>query len=181
MNIIQDDRIFDKYFKNISENFTRSNIEEIIIHGTGGGVSANSIINWMLKGEREDEYKRGIALFHYEIDRNGDIYQIISPKYWCYHSSSGQHDKKTIGIELINPVKANHGSYLIQQYNSLFDLIKMFMTTYELKIIAGHGAIKQKYNGSYKNCPGEKFEWSMLEDNFRLKKISDEMYNLCDA
>jgi N-acetyl-anhydromuramyl-L-alanine amidase AmpD len=178
MNIIQENRIFDKFFKKISKSFIREDIEEIIVHGTGGGVSASAIINWMLGGERKAEYERGIALFHYEIDRNGDVYQIISPKYWCYHSSSGRHDKKTIGIELVNPIKENHGSYMIQQYNSLCNLIKMFMTTYDLKVIAGHGATKQKYSGGYKNCPGEKFEWSILENNFNLEKESGERYRM---
>lgn len=176
MNLIQDTRVFDKYFSPIKDQFTRDDISEIIVHGTSGGQSAKGIINWMLGGERAEEYKKGIGLFHYEIDRNGDVYQLIPNGYWCYHSSSGQHDKVTVGIELVNPEKDNFGKYKMEQYKSLMDLIKMFMLNYQIKVIAGHGATKLQYSGSYKYCPGKLFDWELLEKNFNIKKIKNEMY-----
>jgi N-acetyl-anhydromuramyl-L-alanine amidase AmpD len=185
MNIIKDHRIFEKYFEPISEVFERENIREIVIHGTGGGASAQGIIKWMLNGgvmadgsKREDLYKRGIALFHYLIDRNGDLYHLIPDRYWCYHSSSGRHDIKTIGVELVNTVSGNKGKYEVEQYDSLFSLIKKMMTLYPIKYIAGHGGNKLNYSGSYKECPGEKFNWKMLEENFSLRKAAREIYIL---
>jgi N-acetyl-anhydromuramyl-L-alanine amidase AmpD len=179
MNIIQDYRVHDKYFASISSEFSRNiaDITEIVCHGTAGGQSAKGIIKWMLSGEREEEYKKGIALFHYEIDRNGDIYQIIPDLNWVYHSSSGRHDKKTIGIELVNPVIENKGKYTIDQYNSLFSLIKRMMQLYPIDHIAGHGGNKLKYSGSYKNCPGE-FDWVLLKRNFNISMETKEIYKL---
>lgn len=181
MNIIYDGRVFEKYFAPISSEFERdiNDISEIVIHGTGGGQSAKGIIKWMLDGEREILYKKGIALFHYEIDRNGDIYQIIPDLNWVYHSSSGEHDKKTIGIELVNPVIFNRGPYTIDQYNSLFSLIKKFIGLYSINYIAGHGANKLKYSGSYKECPG-KFDWTLLEHNFNIAAEVTEIYKFKD-
>jgi N-acetyl-anhydromuramyl-L-alanine amidase AmpD len=180
MNIIQDNRIFDKFFKPVSENFKRNTsiINELVLHGTGGSASAKALLNWMLSGERESQYVKGEALFHYIIDLNGDIYSIVSDNYYVYHSSSGRHDKSTIGIELINTRANNLASYTVFQYNALFTLIKHLINEYDIKTIVSHNANKQTYSGGTKSCPGPKFNWSLLERNFNLKKIDDERYEL---
>lgn len=179
MNIIQDSRVFDKYFAPVSQKFKRDmkGVTEVIIHGTGGGSSAKSLLKWMLSGERAKEYSQGIALFHSEIDLNGDIYQIVPYNYMVFHSSSGQHDKKTIGIELVNPVENNMGPYTEEQYRVLIEYLKdLFEQFPSIVTIAGHGATKRKYSGEYKSCPGE-FQWSYLEHEFSLTKVSDEIYS----
>jgi N-acetyl-anhydromuramyl-L-alanine amidase AmpD len=180
MNIIQDDRIFSKFFKSVSENFKRNTsiIDELVLHGTGGSASAKALLNWMLSGERESEYIKGVALFHYLIDTNGDMYSIIPDNCYVYHSSSGQHDKCTIGIELINTRANNLAPYTVFQYNALFTLIKYLTYEYDIKTIVSHNANKQTYSGGTKSCPGPKFNWSLLERNFNLKKIDEERYEL---
>ena len=99
MNIIVNTSIREKYMA----GFPRpGQVTEIVIHGTGGGSTSKAMINWIMGGEREKEYRRGIALFHYLIGREGGITEIINPSKWVYHSSSGIHDKETIGIDHIN-------------------------------------------------------------------------------
>jgi len=173
-----DNRIFDEYFLPIADKFKRNDtdIQEIVIHGTGGGQSAQAILDWMYSGEREDEYRRGIGLFHLEIDLTGEVFSVIPALYWCYHSSSGKHDKETIGIELVNPIAQNEGGYTKDQYSSLIEVIDKIILRYPIKRIVGHGYNKQTYSGSYKNCPGQAFEWSRLQQHFKLKKIQHEAY-----
>lgn len=189
MQIIKDDRIFNKYFKDVSRTFKRKmeDINEIIIHGSGGSDTAKGIIKWMLDGgsladgsNRIDDYKKGVSLFHFEIDDNGDIYEIVPIEYRCHHSSSGRHDKNTIGIELVQTGIDNKKKYSIYQYNSLFWLIKDIITKCPIEVIAGHSVTKQIYSGSYKDnppCPGN-FDWKMLEDNFNVTKIRNEIFKL---
>jgi hypothetical protein len=183
VNIIKDDRIFLKYFASIAANFIRTDdtISEITIHGTGGFNSAPAELNWMMGGERQADYVQGIGLFHYIIDRDGMIYQIIPDEYWVHHSSSGHHDQFTLGIELVNPTTNNSGKYTLDQYNSLFDLIKFAISKYNIFTIAGHSATCLKYSGIVKKppkCPGDGFRWEMLESNFNAEKIEDERYKL---
>ena len=62
--------------------FARSKpVKYIVVHGTGGGSSAQRLLKWMRKpGQaQQDRYKRGIALFHYLIGREGEIIEIIDP------------------------------------------------------------------------------------------------------
>lgn len=180
MNLIKDDRIFEKYFKPIADKFKRNTetINEVVIHGTGGGQYALDVIDWMLSGEREKEYKKGIALFHYEIDRNGDIYEILSPDYWCYHSSSGVHDRFTLGVEFVNTKPDNKGIYTYEQYSAFYELLISFIKHYPIKYIVGHGHNKQEYSKEYKECPGQFFEWNKLQKKFDLKLLAKECYRI---
>lgn len=143
-------------------------ISEIVIHGTGGGTNAASLLRWILAGERAEEYKKGIGLFHYLIDRDGTIYKLYSLEKWMYHSSSGQHDKCTVGIELMNPSTNNQVEYTVEQYKSLAELVKAANGLATIKTIVGHGFNKQKYSGLYKVCPG-RFDW------FNFGEILDKM------
>jgi N-acetyl-anhydromuramyl-L-alanine amidase AmpD len=170
--------------KKYHEGFERKpeDISQIVIHGTGGGSSAESLIRWMDTGERSEDYKKGIALFHYLIDYNGDVYNIIDPSKWVYHSSSGAHDKKTIGIELMNKNVNNEDVYTLSQYKSLCDIILELMTKYHITSFIGHGACKQIYSKSYKECPGN-FDWSILADElvsrgYNLKMDNEYIYEV---
>lgn len=170
-----DTRIRDKY--NTGMPRKDSLVTHLIVHGTAGGSKAEDCLKWMIKGGdmgggrfRRDDYKRGIALFQYMIDRDGKIIEVISPHKWVYHSSTGQFDINTIGVELINPDRANGGTYTDFQYKSLAMLFKFLIERFEnLKILQGHGAIKKEKSGSTKVCPGTGFVWpklnSLLIDN----------------
>lgn len=163
MNVIQEFRIRDKYMKGFDRNL--SDITTIVLHGTGGGQSAKAIINWMLGGERAGDYNAGISLFHYEIDLNGDIYEIINPLKWVYHSEASSMDKHTIGIELLNTRELNQASYTPDQYNALFELISELIRMFPIDTITSHDVQRMKYsNLKPKPCPGVLFDWRQLEE-----------------
>lgn len=139
-------------------------VNEIVVHGTGGGQSAAGIIRWMEQGERAAQYRQGIALFHDLVDRDGTIHNIIDHARWVYHSGSGNHDRETIGIELVNPMAGNAGPYTDDQYDALGERILEIMETYPITAIAGHGYNQTKYSRKPKACPGEAFDWERLYD-----------------
>ena len=116
MEIVVDEKIREKWHRGFSRG---EPVSEIIIHGTGGGGT----YNYVLGGGRAELYIRGVALFHYLVERDGKIIEVIHPKRWVYHSSSGKHDEVTIGIELLNPDIHNKGFYTNEQYKSLFYLM----------------------------------------------------------
>jgi N-acetyl-anhydromuramyl-L-alanine amidase AmpD len=184
MNIINDDRIFKKYFKAIENQFARKveDITEITIHGAGVGSSASAIIKWMLDGGimpdgsmREVQYKKGISLFHSEVERNGDIYNILNLLFWCYGSSCGKHDRFCINIELINGHSENKNAYSEDQYISLFEQIDAYKGLFPIKRITGHNYNARTYSGVIKTCPGN-FDWDKLADSFKLKRIENDCY-----
>lgn len=140
---------------------------EIVIHGTGGGGT----YRYILDGGRSDEYKRGIALFHYLIDRDGTVTEIIDPDSWVYHSSSGRHDSKTIGIELLNPSHANDTEYTDRQYAALGLLLQELMGRYTIRVIRGHSKSYEVFNGKKKpnpQCPGN-FNWDYIANQLQLE------------
>jgi hypothetical protein len=157
--MVENLKIREKYHRGFERE--KSDINQIVLHGTGGGASAGGLMAWMLDGERGNDYKKGVALFHYLIDYNGDIYNIIDPDRWVYHSSSGQHDRHTIGIELMNIDRDNRDVYTIAQYQSLSDIIFELMGKYPIDSIIGHGACKNIYTGTYKLCPGN-LNWLLI-------------------
>lgn len=145
-------------------------IREIVVHGTAGGNTMDSLINWMLGGEQAANYNRGIGLFHYAIGRDGEIVQIINPKLWVYHSLSGAHDQETVGIELINPTRDNSGAYTDEQYNALVDLCDYLMkTNATCRQIVSHNHNGMTYSRIGKNCPGN-FDWQRLSQSLAEKK-----------
>lgn len=146
-------------------------VSEIVIHGTGGGTTAASLIKWMLSGGRAEEYKKGIALFHFLVDRSGEIVKLYDISRWMYHSSSGQHDKCTIGIEMMNPSGNNQTEYTTEQYNSLADLVKSICDMCKIKSVVGHGYNKQKFSGEYKVCPG-RFDWFNFAEILKIKGLN---------
>ena len=161
-------------------------ITEIVIHGTGGGSSASGLINWMLTAGRPSEYKKAIALFHYLIDTDGETTEIISPENWVFHSSSGQHDKTTIGIEHINSDAHNDKEYTAAQYAALIKLITILMKKYPITTIVGHGQNKLKYSKAYKECPGSQFRWDIIENEllsqgYSFSKSKEKIYNIKKA
>lgn len=188
--IKKDHRIFNKYKENL-ETFRRSQDPlTLVIHGTGGGGSANSLVEWMLSGEFDEKYKKGIGLFNYLIDLSGETYEIIPPIYWTHHAHAGKENhKKMLSVELINKDKENKNRYTPPQYLALSFLIKILIKKYgELKIVS-HQWCKKNYapreiNNTI-NCPGSNFDFLSLTnmlmgwdvrmidiDNFEVKKCN---------
>lgn len=154
-------------------------VNEIVVHGTGGGSSADAMIKWMMSGERKAEYVKGIALYHYLVDFDGGITEIIDPKKWVYHSSSGAHDMRTIGIEMMNSDPQNRNPYTDAQYKALNELvIELLKANSIIDTIVGHGQNAKKYSSAYKNCPGKNFDWKKIADELTffkyVYKIGDE-------
>ena len=173
MNIIDYPDIRQKYF----EGFDRAEEpNEIVIHGTGGGASADAILKWMLNGERGESYKKGIGLFHFLIDFDGTIYQIIEDYKWVYHSDAGKHDAKTIGIELMNNKSGNKGIIADAQYNALSDIIVDYVSK-DVRIISNHDANRKLYSGlGPKGCPGNfdfVYFYKMLAERLNFERITD--------
>lgn len=165
----RDTRVAEKYHS----GFIRTEHPSVVvIHGTGGGHTADSIIKWMLDGERAAQYKKGIALFHFLIDRTGDTVEIINPTRWVYHSSSGHFDAKTIGIELVNPATDNNGGYTPEQYRALETLVfDELLSRYPIVEIMSHNYAGAKYSNRPKACPGKNFSWLEIEGAMTARDI----------
>jgi len=179
--------IVNRELRKFHEGFSRNDydIDTLIIHCTAGGSSANSCIKWMSNGglladgtKREKDYKKGIALFHYLIDLNGDIYEIINPHNFVYHSSTGIFDKTTIGIELVNTDRNNSKPVTKEQYKALAELY-LFINNNINKIdnIYGHGAIKMIKTGKNKVCPGLGFDWYKFLLELTKSNINAKLFN----
>lgn len=164
MIIIKDDRIREIWHRGFNREKTPN---EIVIHGTGGGGT----YQWVLQGGRKELYRRGIALFHYLIERDGSVTEIIDPDRWVYHSSSGKHDEKTIGIELVNPKSNNSAPYTDEQYKALFGLvIDYLMEKYPISVIVSHNHNKRVFSKGKKKCPGN-FDWKLLKDELDARMM----------
>lgn len=173
VDILIDKQIRNKYQQGWIGKKRGKAVTEIVIHGTQGGTSIEGLLSWMYGGERAKEYNQGIALFHYGIGQDGKIVEVIDPEYWVYHSSSGAHDKTTIGIELMNPDKANMQPYTEAQYKALFGLIfDHLLPLYpSIKRIVSHNYNQKTYSGWGKQCPGQGFDWSKVTAELQARKM----------
>ena len=188
------DIIINKELRKYTEGLERkdSDVTTIIIHGAGVVGSAKSMIKWMADGgimpdgsKRESLYKKGIALTQYVVDKDGQVIELFNPHNWLYHSSTGKFDKHTIGIELINGSVDNSKDYKKAQYYELVNLIKFLMTKFNnIKVITGHGKIKERVTGGAKECPGKGFNWItflalLLQAEIKIKNASSERLEIC--
>jgi len=187
VDIIIDRQVRTKYQAGWIHKVRTNPITEIVLHGTAGGMSAEGLLLWILSGERAKEYYKGIALFHYIIDRTeSNIVEVIDPSYWTYHSSSGVHDKETIGVEMVNPSKTNREPFTDNQYKLVFNLIfKHLLPTYStIDKIVSHDHNMKVYSGMPpKGCPGSGFDWTLLEKELtkngkKFTKIETGAYQL---
>jgi len=169
--------------------FTRTkDVTIMAVHGTGGGGTLHWIRNTLKSSSaRARMWARGVALFHYLIRRNGEIWNIIDPTKWVYHASIGKLDIGTIGVEMLNPDPRNINPYTKAQYQALEWLYAHVRENFyaEMNTIAGHGRLKQKVSGGWKNCPGEGFYWNqfrqiLTENNwvYKYKEPYESIWNL---
>ena len=157
-------------------------VSEITVHGTAGGGSALGVLKWMLSLNKKEnpsdwelkriqDYRNNIALFHFIIDYDGTIYQIIDTDRTVFHSQSGQHDHCSIGIELVNSAKDNSAQYKPEQYKALAELIEYLKQKYPITVITSHNYNAFFYSGIKRplNCPGINFKWEHVIENMTLK------------
>lgn len=91
-----------------------------------------------------------------------------------WHSTSGDHDQETIGIEHVNPSMTNRLSLTENQYDLSFNLIfNHLLPQYPtIKRIVSHDYNAWKYSGrGPKPCPGPGFDWVHLEKEFLKYKL----------
>jgi len=154
-----------------------------VVHGTAGGGTLQWIRNTDPKSERGVGYTKGIALFHFFIDRDGTIWQVIDTEKWVWHASIGRFDGGTIGVELVNQDYQNRKPYSAEQYNSLLALYEHLLKQYpEMNTIISHNRAKIKVNNGKlggKACPGLGFDWSlwmnMLKQKFNFATNNEEI------
>jgi len=162
---------FERVTRSVFGKVEPVEIEEIVIHGTGG----LGTFEWVRDGGRRSEYVKGIALFHYIVEYDlFKIRQIAPTERWYYHSSSGKHDMYTIGIELENPHKTNGVPYTDDQYTLLIHLIfnELLVKYPSIKRIVSHNHNIRKYSNSSKSfCPGKYFEWGKLEEELKSRSL----------
>ena len=85
----------DQYFK------VEQPKDMIMLHFTAGSKASHAYNAWI-----NQRIKIGTA---YIVDKDGSVYEVFNPKYWAYHlgikgkySQSWKHDKRSIGIEIVN-------------------------------------------------------------------------------
>lgn len=166
MKIIKEEVIREKYTQGHKRTLP---VKYLVVHGTGGGRNAKNLLAWMRNPNKKQQarYRRGVALFHYIIDRDGSVTEIIDPHNWVYHSSIGEMDAGTIGVELMNPSKSNSTAYTDEQYKSLVELYDYLKGKFPLEKIFSHRYAKQVIGGhGRKNCPGN-FDWDRFSKDIQ--------------
>lgn len=149
--MVEIDTIIKKKWK--QSGFKRPGfVDTIVIHATGGG----NTLEWMRssKNERAASYAKGIGLFHFLIQRDASIIQIIDPEFWVYHSHAGQADSRSIGIELEKYDPTNMIDINPKQMLALNALIYFLKSVYPITRIETHRYRARKYAGFPKwRCP----------------------------
>ena len=118
-------------------------IKQLILHYTVS-PTAQSAINSGTTGTRQ-------ASFHYLIDRNGDLYQLVNEEDKAWHVGYGKVNFYSIGIEHV----AMPGQRMTKaQEKTSVQLIKRLLYKYDLKWtdVIGH-----RHTGQATSCPGQLF------------------------
>jgi len=181
---IEDDRIMKKYTRGFSRK--GNDIEIVVIHGAKG--SAKGIIKWVLDGgmmpdgsKREDDYYKGIGLFHFINDRDGTVYRTMNEKNHLWTSQAQNDEYRIIAIENSRLTNTNSDPLTPEQNQSLPSFIYKLKLQYpKIHIIRTHDYYRRLLGIKPKPCPG-KFDWPQFIDNMnmlnmKMKKVSDENY-----
>jgi N-acetyl-anhydromuramyl-L-alanine amidase AmpD len=132
-------------------------IDTIIIHSSYNALGGDPYnLSKLIQ-----EYKEYGVSPHYLIDREGNVYQLVSDKNIAYHAGeSKMPDGRTnvnnfsLGIEIMTTEDASPSA---KQYSALKDLISLLKKNYRITNILGHNQIS----------PGRKtdpwnFDWKKL-------------------
>jgi len=182
IEIIDKKDLYSKYHKGFPRNII--DIDEIVIHCTGGGNDSESLFRYIKSGERSEGYKKGIGFYHYNICQTGLIYQTLTLEKWSFNSDSGWHDKCTIHISLMNSSFTNSEKSTKKQYKSLVELIDHIINDgLQIKRIVGHDYNFNKYSQNKKGCPGAGFNWKTFEkllskNDIEFNKIFEQSYEV---
>lgn len=162
LKIYKDNIIRNKFFGGYERT---TDISWYVIHGTSGGGTLDWMRNTKPNSDRGKKYQKGIALFHYLIEEDGKIWEIIPPNKWVWHSATGSTDKGTIGVEMLNKSIGNTKPYTPSQYVALLALytyLKENITICKnMDVMISHNRAKQKITGKSKSCPGKGFDWKL--------------------
>jgi len=91
-------KIIDKYLSPKEYIPEESKKLQIVLHHTVSSGTADSVRDWFEKQE-------GRIAVAYTIDKLGNVLCLFNPKHWAYHigkGSTSQHNRQSIGIEIIN-------------------------------------------------------------------------------
>jgi N-acetyl-anhydromuramyl-L-alanine amidase AmpD len=161
-----DFRMYDKYKDYMGEGFTRTEQPNtLVIHGTWASDYA-SLMRWMLAGSRDSEYRRGIGMYNWIIDRDGEIYNTVPEGVWTHHAHAGTAlHSVMLSVCLINQEVNNQGDYTAAQYNALNKLFFLNLgPRYQLRRVMSHSASARTFAPSTVTtpCPGPRFSFDYL-------------------
>jgi hypothetical protein len=175
MTIIKNTIIREKW----SQGFDRSpeDVTEIVIHATAGigqikwqetsdlkviqsridsAQTADDKDKWTKEYNRVAQWSKGIGIPQYNIDRKGNVTEIIDVFKWTYHSCSGVHDKHSIGIEFDKVDASNKDDITPDQMQNGIELCKQLCVMFPNidKIVSHYHNWYVYFNHNPKPCPG---------------------------
>lgn len=169
MKEITVDTVIREKFHEGFERTTQPGI--VVIHGTSGGGT----LEWMRKGARAADYRKGIGLFHYLIQRFGSIYEIIDPERYVRAAHAPKEEEASmIHIEWLNPKPGNADHYTDQQYESFAWLVfDYLMLKYPIRTIMTHQYSFDNHVGGRKDppCPGPRFDWAPVKEALAARNL----------
>ena len=170
-NLNYDDSVIKKYGSPPERKLNE--VDEIVIHHTAGGGNWKGLRTWILSKncERRHLFEKYVALTHFYIDKTGLVNQIFDLDTWTYHSCSGKHDKKTVGIELVHRT----GPFTEAQYESLCEVIRHVTDFCPIKTIVSHDFNYMHYSGKEKGCPSRDFDWNRLDEMLKVSGYNFEI------
>ena len=177
MNITVDNSITNKF--GMPPKRDLSTISEIVIHHTDGefgwGNPTSGLDGWMLSDTNPNInlYKQFISLFHYTIEKEGSIVQVVPIDSWVYHSCCGAHDAKTIGIELVQGSQP----FTDAQYSALTELVQYIYSQCPITQIESHDYNYMTYSKGAKGCPGKLFDWNRFGQMLSDQGLTPTIYS----
>lgn len=137
-----------------SQNFTEANrtasdIDQVVIHITGG-TRVGSAINTFAARTNPDKTSA-----HYVVDRDGTVYQMVKEKDRAHHASSA--NGRSIGIE---HAASNRSAPEEEQYWASAFLVRYLTHKYSIPIDRAHILGHQEAATTGHNCPGPLWDWS---------------------
>ncbi len=137
----------------------REEIKRIILHHT-----AESSFSQTYHGLKA----RGLS-YHYVIDKDGTIYQLVPEAYMAWHAKGANFD--SIGISLVNTGYAND-QYTEAQYESLNELLKDIIGRYPNLELDNQHIFAHYEVSNVKWDPSPNFDWAKIGLPGHIKYVS---------